>query len=80
MSDSKIEYIYEYLSINTFLLHNEIFMRNKMKDYEQNNKYAGFNEYRKNDYYIFFDSLYNYINKYRYNIDKLKTDDAIFKK
>ena len=79
MSDSKIEYIYEYLSINTFLLHNEIFMRNKMKDFEQNNKYAGFNEYRKNDYYIFFDSLYNYINKYRYNIDKLKTDDAIFK-
>tara|TARA_B100000902_G_C27229563_1_gene874058 strand:- start:452 stop:1420 length:969 start_codon:yes stop_codon:yes gene_type:complete len=79
MSESKTGYISEYLEINTFLLHNEIFLRNKDKDFESGNKYSGFNQYRKPYYYIYFRGLYNYINKYRSEIYKLKTNNEIFK-
>ena len=77
MSDSKIGYISDYLNKNTFLLHNEIFLRNKDKDFESGNKYAGFNEYRKPHYDIFFTELYNYINKYRKDIYKLKINNEL---
>lgn len=79
MSESKLEYISDYLSINTFLLHNEIFLRNKIQDFDKGIKYSGFNQYRKDNYYIFFNELYNHINKYRDNIYKLKTNNNIFK-
>ena len=79
MSESKLEYISDYLSINTFLLHNEIFLRNKIQDFDKGVKYSGFNQYRKNNYHIFFNELYIHINKYRDNIYKLKTNNNIFK-
>ena len=79
MSESKTGYISEYLERNTFLLHNNIFLRNKDKDFESGNKYSGFNQYRKPFYYIFFNGLYDYINKYRSEIYKLKTNNDIFK-
>ena len=79
MSESKTGYISDYLSTNTFLLHDDIFLRNKMKDFETGKRYSGFNEYREKDYHIFFKGLYNYINKYRIELYKLKTDNNIFK-
>ena len=79
MSESKIAYIGEYLQTNTFLLHDDMFLRNKMKDFETGRKYSGFNEYREKDYHIYFEGLYNHINRYRTEIYKLKTDNSIFK-
>ena len=80
MSDSKIVYIREYMDINTFLLHEDIFLRNKMKDFDSGRKYSGFNQYRNKDYHIYFKGLYDYINRFRTDLYKLKTDDDIFNK
>ena len=79
MSESKIENITDYLSVNTFLLHNSMFFKNKMKDFDNNNKYSGFNQYREKGYSIFFEGLYNYIHRYRNNLYKLKTNNDVIK-
>lgn len=78
MSESKIGNISDYLSINTFLLHNDIFFKNKISEFETGRKYSGFNQYRKKYYNIYFEDLYNYINRYRIDLYKLKTGSGLF--
>jgi hypothetical protein len=79
MSESNIDDMKEHLSTNNLLLHNDIFFKHKMKEFEDNRVYSGFNQYRYPatsnalDAYIYFEGLYNYINKFRENIYKLKT-------
>lgn len=78
MSESKTNYISDYLSTNTFLLHNEVFLRNKISDFESDRKYSGFNQYRQENYNIFFEGLYDHIEDYKEDLYKLKTGGKLY--
>jgi hypothetical protein len=70
LSDTNIDSYNEFKNINEFLLHNDLYFKRNQKDLQDNLKYSGFKQYENNN--IYFEGLFNYINKYNFNLHKLK--------
>ena len=72
LSETNIDSFNEYIDINEFLLHDDLYFKRLNKELEDNLKYSGFKQYIHENNNIYFEELYNYINKYNKDINKLK--------
>jgi len=72
LSDTNIDEYNKYIDINEFMLHNDLFFQRKKNDLKENKKYSGFKDYKEEENTLYFEGLYDYINKYNINLHKLK--------
>ena len=72
ISETNTDSFNEYININDFLLHNDLFFKRNKKELDDNLKYSGFKQYSNEDNIIYFQGLFNHIDKYNKNINKLK--------
>ena len=72
LSDTNVDNFNEFLKINDNLLHNDLFFKRNKKELDKGLKYNGFKQYLHENNQIYFQELYNYINDFNNNLDKLK--------
>ena len=75
ISDTYQDNFNEYLDVNEFLLHNDLFFPRSKNDLKNNYKYSGFKQYDDEYISIYFEELYNYIKDYNIDLYKLKGSD-----
>jgi hypothetical protein len=72
LSDNNVDNFNEFILINNFLLHNDLFFKRNKKELDDGLKYKGFKQYFHENNSIYFEELYNYISKFKCDINKLK--------
>ena len=72
LSESNNKSFNEFLTINNFLCHDDLFFKRNKIELDNGLKYKGFKQYFHENNLIYFEELYDYIKDFNNNLDKLK--------